>query len=299
MHRSELNSPRATHIALILAFALSAILFTADRTSEGFLEREKMGIGSTVSPILSTLSSPIRALESFTAQFIDRNRAFAENKALKEELYVLREAKERSDIVAMKLARFEQILGSDFGVDVVENKIAARAVSEIDGPFVRSALINAGQKKGVGAGHAVMTVDGLYGHVLRVGANSSRVLRLEDLNSRLAVMSSASGATAILAGDNTDQPVLTFASDPSKWKIGSKVITSGDGGVLPRGLPVGTVASGGPQRLVVDLNITGRPVDWVWVLPFTPIAPPEADPILSEGNPQITEAINANAQDAP
>ena len=81
----------------------------------------------------------------------------------------------------MKLARFEQILGSDFGVDVVENKIAARAVSEIDGPFVRSALINAGQKKGVGVGHAVMTVDGLYGHVLRVGANSSRVLRLDCL----------------------------------------------------------------------------------------------------------------------
>ncbi len=299
MYRSELNSPRATHITLLLAFALSAILFAADRNSEGFLEREKVGVGSVISPILTVISHPFRGIENFAGQFKDRNRALAENKALKEELYRLREAKERSDIVAMKLARFEQILGTDFGGDVPQQKIAARAVSEIDGPFVRSALINAGRKRGVKVGHAVMTVDGLYGHVLRVGSNSSRVLRLEDLNSRIAVMSSESGATAILAGDNSHQPVLTFASDIAEWDIGSTVITSGDGGVLPRGLPIGTVANGGPSRLVVDLNVTGSPIDWVWVLPFTPISPPEADPVSSDGDSQIAEAIGASGQESP
>ena len=75
----------------------------------------------------------------------------------------------------MKLARFEQILGTDYGVEVPQQKIAARAVSEIDGPFVRAALINVGQRRGVKVGHAVITVDGLYGHVLKVGAKSSRV----------------------------------------------------------------------------------------------------------------------------
>ena len=299
MYRSELNSPRATHIILLLAFAISTILFAVDRNREGFIEREKMGVSSAVSPILSVISHPFRAVENIAAQFKDRNRALAENKALKEELYALREAKERSDIVAMKLARFEQILGTDFGVDVPQQKIAARAVSEVDGPFVRSALINAGRSRGVKVGHAVMTVDGLYGHVLRVGSNSSRVLRLEDLNSRIAVMSSKSGATAILAGDNTDQPVLTFASDLSKWEIGSAVITSGDGGVLPRGLPIGTVASGGPKRLVVDLNIEGTPIDWVWVLPFTPIAPPEEAPASPDEAVHKADAQRAGGQETP
>ena len=290
MYRSELDSPRATHITLLLAFVLSTILFAADRNREGFLEREKMGVSSAVAPILSVIIHPFRAVENFAAQFKDRNRALAENKALKEELYLLREAKERSDIVAMKLARFEQILGTDYGLDVPQQKIAARAVSEIDGPFVRSALINAGRSRGVKVGHAVMTVDGLYGHVLRVGSNSSRVLRLEDLNSRIAVMSSKSGATAILAGDNTDQPVLTLASDVSKWEVGSPVITSGGGGVLPRGLPIGTVASGGAQRLVVDLKTKGTPIDWVWVLPYAPIAPPEEAPAAPDEAVQQAEA---------
>jgi len=90
---------------------------------------------------------------------------------------------------------------------------AVETVSEIDGPFVRSALINAGSKVGIKKGHPVMTVDGLYGHVLSVGPNSARVLRLGDLNSRISVMSARSDARAILSGNNSSTPLLAFVED--------------------------------------------------------------------------------------
>lgn len=237
--------------------------------------RSQSGVEAVTAPGLAFLSKPIRAVESLASVFKDRSRALEENKALKEELYSLRAEKQQFEIMQMKLRRYEQILSADSKADIPTQKIAARAVSEIEGPFVRSALINVGREKGVKQGHPVMTVDGLYGHVLRAGTKSSRVLRLGDLNSRVSVLSMRSEARAILTGNNSAVPTLAFVNSNSEWRDGDKVVTSGDDGVLPRGLPVGTIMKNPSGDLTVTLNITGKDIDWVWVYPFEPIKEPE------------------------
>lgn len=251
-----------------------------DRGSDRLLLRTQTGAETAISPGLAFLSKPLRATENLIAGFKDRSRAVEENIALKEELYALREDKQRSQVMALKLQRFEQILGANPGADIPAKKIAARAVSEIDGPFVRSALINAGRKEGIAKGHPVMTVDGLYGHVLRAGPHSSRILQLGDLNSRISVMSLRSEARAILSGNNSDLPLLAFVSDRADWREGDSVVTSGDGGVLPRGLPIGRVKKSDAGQLTVILNTTGKNIDWVWIYPFTPIREPQEDDLL-------------------
>lgn len=277
MFRTDPNNSRAGTIALGIAYFIAGLVFISDRGNDRIFVKSRAQAEAAVTPGLAYLSMPLRAAENVFANFTDRSRALAENKALKEELYRLREEKERSEIVAMKLSRFEQILGANPGLDIPKQKIAARLVSDVEGPFFHSGLINIGLRNGVKKGHPVMTVDGLYGHVLRAGTNSSRVLKLNDLNSRIAVMSTRSGATAILTGNNDDFPILAFVSDTADWQVDDKVITSGDGGVLPRGLAVGTVRRVANGRHVVDLNINNKSLDWVWVYPFRPIQTPEAD----------------------
>ncbi|MEP3889900.1 MAG: rod shape-determining protein MreC [Hellea sp.] len=274
MFGSDTDSTRASTLTFILAFIFAGIIFMTDRGSDRLLLQTQTQAETAISPGLALLSKPIRATESLIANYQDRSRAVEENKALKEELYRLRADKQRSDVMAIKLRSFEQILGVDSSWDLPVKKIAARAVSEVDGPFVRSALINAGRNKGIKKGHPVMTIDGLYGHVLRAGAGSSRVLQLGDLNSRISVMSVRSEARAILSGDNSELPRLAFIDDRADWREGDKVMTSGDDGVLPRGLPVGTVKADEAGAFVVALNITGKNIDWVWVYPFVPIAEP-------------------------
>ncbi len=278
MYQKDPDSQNRTSLTLFIAISLAVLLFIADSTNNRILQRSRTVVEASVTPVLSVLSAPIRAGETFFAGFKNRKRALEENIALKEELYKLRQAKERADIMAMKLARFEQILKAHQGIDIPKEKIAARAVTEINGPFVRAALINVGYKKGIKVGHPVMTVDGLYGHIVKVGINSARVLRLGDLNSRIAVMSLDSQATAILAGNNGNMPEISFMSDISEWTVGDEVITSGDDGVLPRGLPIGKVIQGKNNTLYVKLYNEKKPVDWVWVYPVEPIlAPEEAD----------------------
>jgi len=270
----DTDSNQAYTITLIVAFAIAGMFLIFDRGSERLLSQTATGAETGFAPALALLSRPVRAIENVAIGFQDRSRAVEENKALREELYALREEKQRAQIMEMKLARFEQILGANPGIDIPAKKIAARAVSEINGPFVRSALINAGTIKGIKKGHPVMTVHGLYGHVLRSGPYSARVLQLGDLNSRISVMSERSGARAILSGDNSDLPVLAFVEDRADWRKGDKVVSSGDGGMLPQGLPIGEVMPDETGQFIVMLGTTGKPTDWVWVYPYMPTEEP-------------------------
>ena len=292
------DSTRASAITLILAFIVSGLLLVTDRGSDRLMAQSKAGAETGFAPVLTALSKPLRAAETMSSNLKERSRAVQENKALREELYALREDKQRSLLKEAKLKKLEQILSARSGIDIPTEKIAARAVSEIDGPFVRSALINAGTKVGVKKGHPVMTIDGLYGHILRAGPHSSRVLKLGDLNSRISVMSSRSGARAILLGNNSATPILAFVEDRADWRDGDAVLSSGDSGILPQGLAIGKVKRQEDGTFEVSLHTANKIVDWVWVYPYKPIVvPDESVPSEAEGDvSDVAEATQAQFQ---
>ncbi len=281
-HRERPNSGW-TRIALLAAILVSSLLISFNRGEDRQASKLETATQSGVAPLAEFLSVPLRGIEDFFGSFTDRAFAFEENERLKAEVSVLRDRQARYENLAMKVARYEAILGVDTETDVPLKKIAARAIGETDGPFVRSVLLNVGAKDGVMIGNPVMSADGLVGHVINVGPASSRVLRLSDLNSRIAVASARSGATAILAGDNSPRPKLAFINQREDWILGDRVISSGDDGALPRGLAVGEVIAGEAGGLRVRLASRRAGIDWVWVSPYTRVLPPaETDNIIEE-----------------
>ena len=279
------NLRRGVTGALIL-FGLLMVL--ADRQQDAMLKSGRLSADDTSARIMGVLAMPVRGIEGLFQNADARARAFEENKILKQEVERLRMAENRAHDLEMRISIFENMLGLETSSDVPITRIAARAVGENDGPFVHSALINAGSEKGVARGHAVMTVDGLYGHVVRAGKASARVLLLEDLSSRISVQSQRSQSRAIMIGDNAARPKLEYISPEAEWAVGDRVVTSGDDGVLPSGLPIGIVAAGLDQNLTVQLFTSGKPVDWVWVYPFDRTPVPE----MSEEIPAETPVEN-------
>ena len=66
---------------------------------------------------------------------------------------------------------------------------------------------------------------------------------------------------AILAGDNSERPLLRYFDPAAAVKIGDRIVTSGEGGVFPPGLPVGVVASvdgEGPRGSALCRVVAGR-----------------------------------------
>ncbi len=274
MRGPERSNSGLTLIALSIAILISVFLIVFQRGAMRDSTGAEIAVQETVAPLAQLMAIPLRRVEGVSASLSERATAIEDNKALREELAVLRERQARYDNLAYKVARYEAIIGVDTETDVPLQKIAARAIGETDGPFVRSILLNVGERDGVTIGNPVLSTQGLVGHVINVGPNSARVLRLSDLNSRIAVASARSDATAILAGDNKDQPRLAFVNQPENWRPGDRVISSGDDGALPRGLDVGVVVLDASGGLRVDLSSGDAPLDWVWVSPYQRLAPP-------------------------
>jgi rod shape-determining protein MreC len=84
-----------------------------------------------------------------------------------------------------------------------------------------------------------VTGEGLAGRIAEVGDNSSRVLFVTDVNSRLPVLIERTRERAILAGDNSAQLRLTLLQSLGGVQRGDRIITSGHGGSFPVGIPVG------------------------------------------------------------
>ena len=133
-------------------------------------------------------------------------------------------------------------------------------------PFRQSVLLNVGARDGIIDGWATMDGLGLVGRISGVGDKTSRVILLTDSNSRVPVVVQPSGQRAILSGDNGDLPPLDFLEDPAEIRPGDQVVSSGDGGVFPAGLLVGSVVLGTDKRLRVALAADYQRLEFLRVL---------------------------------
>ena len=156
--------------------------------------------------------------------------------------------------------------------------VTARTTSETNGPFREAILVNAGAMQGVEEGAYAENEGGLVGRVVQLGERSARVLLVTDFNSRVPVMGEASGMRAILYGDRDDFGTLTDLPEDGAFIVGERVLTSGEGGVFPRGIVVGEVIErGGEQR--VDFSMTKASGGFVRLMPAMDIPKPEEFPI--------------------
>ena len=135
-------------------------------------------------------------------------------------------------------------------------------------PFLRSVLVNVGGRDGVRKGLAVIDNRGLIGRVAEVGAWSARILLVTDLNSRIPVLVGDGRERAIMAGDNSDQPLLAYLPAERSVVPGDLVITSGHGGAFPAGLPVGVVIRDAKRQLRVQPFLSPDRLEFVRLMDF-------------------------------
>ncbi len=203
---------------------------------------------------------------------------YRENLELKRENAELRRWQDVALSLENRVRRYEQLLNSV--ADASMPSITARVIGESNRPFVKTMILNAGTEHGVRKGQAVADDRGLIGRIYLTGERTSWVIRLTDLSSRVPVMIETSQRRAILSGDNTSTPVLDLdlaggTATPGTAAPGDRVLSTGDGGLLPAGVPVGVVVEDG-NALRVSL-FAASAGDYVRVLEYD-VPPPPAAP---------------------
>jgi rod shape-determining protein MreC len=229
---------RVTFLALV---AGSLALMMLGKTNAEWVERLRTFVYDGTAPILGALAAPVDATERLFANLEELVDLRAENARLKAE----RERLLEWEVTAARLQAENRELGKLLNLvpDPKATYITARVIGDQVGAFVREVLIAAGERDGLRKGQAALTGDGLAGRIAEVGRRSARVLLLTDINSRVPVLVERTRDRAILAGDNSNHPQLLYLKPRAELRVGDRVVTSGDGGVFPAGLPVGVVDS--------------------------------------------------------
>lgn len=144
----------------------------------------------------------------------------------------------------------------------------ARIIAESGGAFAQSIIVDAGSNEGVTADIAAMTGEGLIGRVMAVSQETSQVLLLTDVNSRIPVVIENSRHRGVLAGDNSAQPQLLYLPDDAAVTVGERVLTSGHGGIFAPGIPVGVIITADRGRVRVQPFADLRRLDFVQLIDF-------------------------------
>jgi rod shape-determining protein MreC len=253
-------------ISLIFMVTLAAALLLLGRAETYVVDRARQVVTDLAAPLLELASRPVSAARRVVESTDQYAYVFDENERLREENARLLAWKEAALKLEAKVSRFEALLNVQ--VDPSISYVTGRVVGDSGGPFVETIIANVGSQQGVESGQAVIDTDGLIGRIVATGPQASRILLLTDLNSRVPILVEPSQVRAVLAGDNSAWPRLEFMPVVSDARVGDRVVTSGDGGLLPPGLPIGTLVETEDGFLRVQTFADRTRLDMVRVLQY-------------------------------
>jgi len=252
--------------SLTLLVVISAAMIAVGKADQVAFQSLRNSVMDGAAPALDMLSRPAAALDAaadrlrgFIAVYRDNVRLAEENERLLGwQQVALRLSAENAEL--RELAKLVPEPAISF--------VTARVIADSGGAYARSVMVNAGRDNGVARGQAAMTGEGLVGRVAEVGSRAARILLITDLNSRVPVIVDGTRQRAILAGDNSARPSLRYVDAGGTMRIGDRIVTSGQGGVFPPGLPVGVVVSLDSEAVRVEPYAALSRVDYLRLVDY-------------------------------
>ena len=231
---------------------------------------------SIVSTAISTLYFPAQRIVSAMGHY---KSIAQENEQLKEENARLRQETFHAREGLQELARLHTLVRFDDKWDYPI--VTARVVGHNPGRFLTTMVINRGVEHGVKENMPVFSMNGLVGKISKSTTNHSRVQLLVDPNLKLSVMDRRTRVVGFL--ESMDGRRLT-AMIPTHAGVhtGDTLVTSGLGGIFPKGIPVGTVKEIRKSDLDVMCQMDVNPFQEFSILEEVFVMEKEPDWIVKE-----------------
>ncbi|WOI56255.1 rod shape-determining protein MreC [Palleronia sp. LCG004] len=270
-HNSEdfVRPVRRILTGIVVVLLLGVFLFW--RIDSPRAERFRAQIVDEIVPSFEWALIPVTQLAGMVENFESYTRIYEQNRDLRRELQQMKAWKEAALQLEQQNAKLLDL--NKVRLDPKLTFITGVVLADSGSPFRNSVLLNLGSRDGIRDGWATTDGLGLVGRISGVGQTSSRVILMTDNNSRVPVTVQPSGQRAILAGDNSKLPPLDFLETADAVRPGDRVVSSGDGGMLPAGLLVGQVVEGTDRRLRVRLAADYERLEFLRVLRSHPGAP--------------------------
>lgn len=264
-------------LPLVIVIALALVLVLLGKAQPNLFDQARSRLTDLMAPPLEVARAPLRGFDRFMGSITDIFSVYRQNLELKEENARLRQWRNVAIVLQGRVNRYQSLLHAV--PDPKLNSVLSRVIGRASRPFLQTMILDAGKRNKVMPGQAVVDARGMIGRIYLTGQRTSWVILLTDLNSRVPVTIASVGGSgnvqAMMTGDNTQLPTLSMVSRIENLRAGDQVVSSGDGGFLPAGLPIGTVVD---DRGIWRVSLLADPASSqdVEILNFS--QPPEALP---------------------
>ncbi len=224
----------------ILLIVLSKFNFTA-------INYLKLGIKEVVFRTSFIASLPEKYISYSFYTIKEHIELYKDYNLKKEELEKLKSEKYNANFLEAENNRLKKVLED---ISYSSEDLIAKVIIDKQSPFLRSIIINKGSKNKIKKGMAVLSDSYLIGKVVEVNFMTSRVLLLSDLNSKIPVTLEPGGFQSIVSGDGVNAGAIQYTKDKLPLDGESVLYTSGTGGLLKPGIPIGNISHNKNQNYV-------------------------------------------------
>jgi rod shape-determining protein MreC len=260
MRAPEMDTTRGNPLVLIALVVVAIVLTTVyfREGSGGPLHQARAGVLAVTAPLEqagSVMTWPFRAVGDFAGGLSvsksDVSQLRTQNDQLRARVTALQDQQAENARLAALLQLKQTLRLPGF---------AARVIGLPTNSWEGALVIDKGSLAGVKAGMPVTAAQGLVGQVVEVAPNASKVRLITDRRSGVAVFVQRTRAPGIVQGSLEGALSLNFVDRTFKTRTGDVVVTSGIGGIYPKGIVVGDVTAVHDQRdePFPELTVTSR-----------------------------------------
>jgi len=208
-------------------------------------------------PFQQGIQNTYRWVKGVEEDYIFLHRVQQENRELKRMISALEEENNRlkESLLTEERLRRLSVLQSQVPYSSKVAQVYARGPSS----WFKTILINRGEEDGVSKDMAVVASEGVVGRVIEVSPDTAKVLLITDANSSVDVIVQRSRAQGIMEGRADEICLIKYVQKKEDVQVGDRVITSGLGGIFPKGLMVGTVSKVDRKRPGIFQHIEVAP----------------------------------------
>lgn len=220
----------------LLAAFLTYALNLKNREHANRLERTVLTV---TSPLATGVASANGFFEGIWSNYVNLVGVRQENVVLRARVKRLNERVVASGEAVQENLRLRELLGLKGAL--AAPSLAVSVIGEDSSAWFKVLVVDRGSADGLNEGMPVIAAGGVVGRLIKVAPKSSRVLLLTDHASAVAAVIQRSRARGVVRGIGGGRCSMEFTVRDEDVKVGDAVVTSGIGGVFPKGLPLGEV----------------------------------------------------------
>jgi rod shape-determining protein MreC len=258
---------RSTRLLVVALVSISLVTITIDyrEGDDGPLASMGDAALTVISPLQEVVSKVTHPIGNFFSTLFRLPSIRHERDVLRERVDALETQLNEGRADQQRLADLEALLGLRESLGPKVETTAAQVIANSVSNFEWTIEIDKGSSDGIARDMPVIASAGLVGHVVQVGANSSRVQLIIDPDSFVAGRLDVSQQTGLLAGQGNQDLQMSLVESTAEVEPDERVVTAGyrirdvAESLYPPNVLIGTVSRVLEEDAATEKFVTVRP----------------------------------------